>query len=102
MTVVEVEITRFIEGTDDSYPGFVEFALTDARGSRFVFVDKVPIVTSDDLGPSSEYPCVGEMRCTVVEPHSDGVIINTELPDSIESECGRSIFVVSPAKLSAA
>ncbi len=50
---VRVEIVRFV---DDSQPGWVECRLVDARGQEWLFVEKVPIVTSSDLTALTPYP----------------------------------------------
>lgn len=52
MNAIEIEIRRFV---DDSYPGFVECWLTDANGREWSFIEKVPVVTTEDLDAESDY-----------------------------------------------
>ncbi len=91
MVSVEVEITAVV---DTAFPGFVEFELVDARGSRHAFVDKAPIVVSERTVGSLELPCRGHLRCQVVERHRDTVVIGTSAPDSVESTTGQTRFAV--------
>jgi hypothetical protein len=53
---VAITIVRYVS---DSYPGFVECHLSDAFGEQHVFIDKVPVITTADLGPESAYPQPG-------------------------------------------
>ena len=96
MTALSVEISRFV---DDSFPGFVECALVDALGARHVFVEKSPIVSSEALLSTSEYPRPGAIPCEVQEEWQDLggrslVKVTTERPCGVESISGQSRFVV--------
>ena len=46
MPAVAVEVIRFV---DDSFPGWVEFVLHDACGTNWFFVDKVPVLSTEEL-----------------------------------------------------
>jgi hypothetical protein len=101
MPAVAVEITRFV---DDSFPGWVEFVLNDARGVTWVFVDKVPVVSAEDLSEASHYPRPATIECEVVPDPSvsraaDLVTIDTQRPWGIESKDGISKFVVHQSQL---
>lgn len=96
MTAVLVTVTRFL---DPAFPGWIECVLTDAAGVDHVFLEKVPIVTEEDLDASSDYPRPAILACEIVERHAllDGrghVTIATERPWGIESTQGASRFVV--------
>jgi len=45
-----VQITRYV---DDHFPGFVECTFQDAEGKTHVFVEKVPIVSQEELDARS-------------------------------------------------
>jgi hypothetical protein len=95
MTGVRVDITRFV---DDGQPGWVECKLVDTQGHAHYFIEKVPVVSLEDLEASSSYPRVGLIACEVIErKFVDGreiAIINTERPWAIESVEGHADFGV--------
>ena len=95
MPNIAVEITRYV---DADFPGWVEFVLDDARGVRWVFVDKVPVVSAEDLTEATDYPRSASIECEVVpDPavaESGLVKIDTSRPWGIEAMDGTSTFVV--------
>ena len=99
MPEIQIEITRCV---DEASPGFVEFELVDALGERHRFVDKVPVVTEQQLDASCSYPVTEWVQCEVigeVEGASPGRLrIDTSRPWGLESIEGRSEFEVA-AKL---
>lgn len=102
MPTLPVQITRFV---DEHQPGFVEFAFKDADGVARVFIDKVPVVTREDLGATSVYPCAGAIACEIVETWTDAVgrslaRIDTERPWHIETAFGETHFVVLAEQVS--
>lgn len=100
MTNVAVEITRFV---DASFPGWVEFVLNDARGARWVFVDKVPVVSAEDLSEASDFPRSAMIACEVVPDPAVAeaglVKIDTSRPWGIEAKDGTSMFVVRQSQI---
>ncbi len=62
MPFVSVQITRFV---DEHFPGIVECELIDAAGDKHLFVEKVPVVSSENLCEESTYPCSGVIGCEV-------------------------------------
>ena len=100
MISVNVEITRFI---DDAQPGWVECKLVDAYGREHVFVEKVSVVSLEDLDAASTYPRSGSIGCEVVErKFIDGVeivTINSAMPWGIESVDGEEVFCVRSDQL---
>jgi hypothetical protein len=100
MQGVKVEITRWV---DDHQPGIVECSLIDACGNRHLFIEKLPIVSSESLDAGSSYPRAGIIECRVTERRiHDGrevVVITTEMPWHIESTIGKSSFEVTPEQL---
>jgi hypothetical protein len=101
MPSVSIEITRFV---DDHQPGFVECILVDADGLQHTFVEKVPIISPNNLGPTSIYPCAGVVQCEVEEEWTDGagrclVRVNTDIPWHVESTEGVTRFVVLASQI---
>jgi hypothetical protein len=101
MPAVAVQITRFV---DDHVPGFVECILVDATGVAHIFVEKVPVVTTEVLLSSSSYPCSGAIDCQVLAQweDADGVglsRIDTSKPWGSESMAGVTEFVVASSKI---
>jgi len=100
MHQVAVQIVRLVE---EGYPGWVECRLIDAGGCSHVIIEKVPIVSVEDLDAHSQYPTAGIVRCEVRErcqdeKGNDTVRISTAKPDDIESVEGLTEFTV-PASL---
>ncbi len=50
MADIAVSILRWV---DDDQPGFVEFSIVDCDGRDWRFVDKLPVVTAEDLDKTS-------------------------------------------------
>lgn len=100
MLGVVIEIRRYV---DDAQPGWVECGLTDAAGQSWLFIEKVPIVTTEDLDADSRYPRPGIIACQLVERRrEDGrevAVIDTELPWHVEATTGETRFVVSSEQL---
>jgi len=96
-----VQIVRFV---DDHQPGFVACEFNDADGHLQTFVDKVPIFTNEYLDANSPYPQPSHAACTVLQRWRDTggrdlARISTEKPCGIETEDGRSEFVVLASQL---
>lgn len=101
MPAVTVQISRFV---DEHQPGFVECILTDALGESHLFVEKVPIVSTDGLWSTSSYPQPGAIACEVEEQWQDAAgralaRVNTERPWGVESTAGTTCFTVLLAQL---
>lgn len=100
-SAIKVEITRFV---DASQPGFVELSFIDAIGRTHSFVEKVPVVTTEDLDASSAYPRPATLDCTVIARGVDDdgrriFTVDTSQPSGISSTVGQSTFVVRPEQL---
>ena len=92
-----IQISRFV---DDRQPGFVECVLVDAFGKAHVFIEKVPVVTTENLLPTSTYPTAGTLDCEIVAEWTDDsgralMRIDTERPWGVESTEGLTEFVVA-------
>ena len=96
MAELRVVISRFV---DEHEPGFVECTFDDAQGDRHCFVEKVPIVSAENLWSDSAYPKPGAIRCRVEAEWDDArgrtlARVSTEHPDGVESTSGLTKFVV--------
>jgi hypothetical protein len=96
MTVVPIKVVRF---ADEHQPGWVECELLDATGHRHTILEKIPVVTREDLWRDSEYPCDGVVACEVVSTWVDEqgrslTSIDTSRPWGVESTAGITQFVV--------
>ncbi|WP_431046527.1 hypothetical protein [Roseateles sp. L2-2] len=94
---VPIQISRFV---DDHEPGFIECVLVDAFGKSHVFIEKVPVVTTEDLRSTSTYPRPGTLDGEIVAgwiDHSGRALmrIDTERPWNVESAEGLTQFVVA-------
>jgi hypothetical protein len=93
---LEVTVRRWV---DDSQPGFVERSFTDARGREWLFVEKAPVVSGENLWRDTNYPKPGQIACTILSSRADEsgrtlVRIDTDLPWHIETATGRATFDV--------
>lgn len=98
---LHVRIVRFV---DQAQPGWVECELVDALGGIHCFVEKVPVVSRDDLRIDSVYPCDGTIACELADTWDDAtgrqlMLVDTSLPWDIESIAGESCFTVSPTQV---
>ena len=103
MAALDVEIIRFV---DAHQPGFVECSITDARGVKHLFIEKVPVVTLEYLTENSSYPRRGTIQCILVRQWSDSegremASIDTGEPWGIESSDGQTRFNVLISQLTA-
>lgn len=95
MVALRVEIVRYI---DAAFPGFVELQLVDARGRRWTFHEKVPVVTLEDLDGASRYPRPGTIACEIIEHNGQTARVSTARPWGIQSVEGETELEI-PAEL---
>jgi hypothetical protein len=101
MPALNVQITRFV---DEHFPGFVECVFQDANGASHVFVQKVPVVSRQELSATSSYPCAGTLDCEQESVWRDDAgrslaSIDTDRPWGVESSSGETQFVVLTSQL---
>jgi len=101
MVSLSVQISRFI---DEHQPGFVECVLIDIHGQCHIFVEKVPVVSTENLSSTSKYPCLGSIACEVESEWQDKLgrsvsRVNTAQPWGVESISGTTSFEVSSSQL---
>jgi hypothetical protein len=98
---LKVEITQFV---DDHQPGYVECVLLDASNKLHRFIEKAPIVSSENLSSTSNYPRLGSIDCVIedrweADPGVSLVRVNTETPWGVESTEHVTKFVVHLSQL---
>jgi hypothetical protein len=96
MHAIRISITAFV---DDGFPGWVECELIDANGHLHRSVEKVPVISNEDLRQDSGYPRDGSIACNVISSWKDDLgrdlsRVDTAQPWSIESRAGVTEFVV--------
>jgi hypothetical protein len=96
MNTLRVSITAFADG---GVPGWVECEMRDAEGDLHQFVEKVPVVSNEDLRHDSGYPRDGFIACGVISSWKDDLgrdlsRIDTAQPWGVESKAGITEFVV--------
>jgi hypothetical protein len=101
MIYVSVELLRLV---DDYQPGIVEVLLIDAFGQSHRFVEKIPLVTLEELSPESTYPRPGSIACEISAQWNgdhgrDLREITTSRPWGVESTSGNTSFVVLATQL---
>ncbi len=101
MLTLTVDIVRF---ADAYQPGIVECQFNDAWGNQHLFIDKLPLFTTDDLSEASSYPQPGVIACTIIKRWQDLqgrelVTIDTNQPWLIESTAEQTQFDVLPSQL---
>jgi len=88
MADIAVSILRWV--ADEPQPGFVEFSIVDCDGRDWRFVDKLPVVTAEDLDKTSAYPRPGSVRCKILSFDHDAAgreiaLIDTDKPWCIQT-----------------
>lgn len=102
MIAVRVLILQYV---DDAQPGWVECLLTDVHGRAWSFVEKVPVVTGEDLDADSAYPRGSVIACRIIERRravggQEVITIDTSLPWHVAATSGETRFEVSAEQLS--
>ena len=101
MNAVRVSITAFV---NDDFPGWVACELADSDGVLHQFIEKVPVVSNEDLRQNSDFPRDGAIACNVISNWQDDLgrslsKIDTSQPWGIESKAGITDFVVHSRSL---
>jgi hypothetical protein len=100
MVGLRIEISRFVE---DGQPNVVECRFLDAYGQEHFIIEKVPVISAEDLGPGDTYPRAEVIACTVIQKKGERdleiVEIDTRRPWGIESVEGESLFDVRSNQL---
>ena len=98
MINARITITKFY---DDHQPGWVEAELIDAWNRKWIFREKTVSLSDDpNLAEDSEYPCPGELECTVVGHYLDRNNRHIAIIRAAEECTDRTyLFEVDPAIL---
>ncbi|MCR5888868.1 hypothetical protein LRS06_14055 [Hymenobacter sp. J193] len=100
MAELTVTIKEFF---DDAQPGWVRAIFYDIDRKQWSIVEKIPIVTEDDLDEHSHYPQQGLVATSIRETYKlDGqeiAVIDLSQPDSICAEDGTEVFHVFKEQL---
>ena len=96
MVAIKVKILGYV---DHSYPGWIRCSFIDAFGVEWFIIEKVPVITEENLDEKSIYPKDGFIACIIdesIEGNSkeEIVTINIEKPWGICAESGETIFKV--------
>lgn len=97
MIVLKVNIIQIIDFS--FYPGICEAVLVDAQGKEHHFIEKIPIVTAEDLDLTTIFPVQGGIRGEIVERLDNMLKVSIEKPDHVESVEGISEFWVDKNKI---
>jgi hypothetical protein len=100
MTWLRIQIVGFV---DESFPGFIRCAFADADGNRHTFIEKIPVVTTENLWRDSAYPHKGKVPCENVETVEDGsglARITIGVGDSTDTPGHSEQFIVRESQLS--
>ena len=84
----------------------MECEFADVTGRQHSIIEKIPVVTRQDLDADSKYPRPGTVRCGILKRYQndkgqDLVCITTNRPFSVETTEGLSEFTVSAVLISA-
>jgi hypothetical protein len=89
---------------DDPQPGVVECELFDAAGKRHAFIEKVPMVSLENLTGSDKYPREGAVACEILARRLDAngqeiIRVTTAKPWDIESTEALAEFDLLPIQM---
>jgi 3-dehydroquinate dehydratase len=101
MKYLKIKIVKYV---DDSQPGWVKCVFEDVQERQWSFVEKAPIVTSQQIGHGDNYPLDGEVECSLISEFTDSnnnkiVTIDLSSPLGIEAENGQSKFNVFESQI---
>lgn len=97
-------LVTIVRWADDWQPGWVECHLMDAFDRRRVFIEKVPVVSREELHADTAYPRPGLIACTLIERRiaptgREVLVVDTATPWGIESTTGETRFEVHPTQV---
>jgi len=95
MVKIKISIDKITD--DTNFPGWVECSLCDAWGNRYVFNEKIPVVTCSDISLENNFPQIGFIRCELKKEWVDNagrtiLTVNTINPDGVEAVDGKTEF----------
>lgn len=101
MPCLRVEIVAFV---DEYQPGIVRCTFVDAEGKRHTFIEKVPVVTAQNLWSDSDYPQKGTVPCDSVQRSNDATgrrlaCVTIDVCDSMDLPRHSAQYVVLESQL---
>jgi hypothetical protein len=101
MFEIKIQILKI---TDIHQPGFVECLLIDAWGKHHKIIEKIPVVSYDDIWLDSEFPTGGFIACKIIKEWIDTnerrlITVSTEDLDDVETTNGVKEFDLLPHQL---
>ena len=76
------------------YPGWAKAIINDVNGIEHILIDKIPVLGLE-YNEIAKLPIEKYIRAEIVNDFGNAVEINTEEPDGIETEDGKTHFIVS-------
>jgi hypothetical protein len=96
MIGIKATITHFVP--DDDYPDWVRIRLVDAHGREWTILEKVPVVTGEDLNENSDYPRPVVLACEEISRRMcdgrDVVLIDLDPGWGLQATDGTTRFEV--------
>ena len=76
----------------------------DANSEQYLFLEKMPLVTSQSLGPDTTFPQLGFIACEIETTWLDeaGRVlakVNADIPWGVASSSGATQFVISKTQI---
>jgi hypothetical protein len=103
--MVGVQVTATECVSDGHYPDWLLLSLIDAHGREWLILEKVPVVTLEDLNEYSVYPRKIVIACREVARRMTGgrelVLIDLNIPWGIQATDGTTHFEVCSNQLCA-
>jgi hypothetical protein len=83
-----------VEYVDDSFPGWIKCRFEDVHGQIWEIIEKVPVLSTQALDSSSDFPIESFIACEVKSQSDDVITIDTSKPWGISEVGGKFIFEV--------
>ena len=99
---MRIQIVRYLG--DDPQPGVVECELFGVAGKRHAFIEKVPMVSLENLTGNDKYPREGAVACEILARPLDAngreiTRVTTAKPWDIESTEALAEFDLLPVQI---
>jgi hypothetical protein len=91
MKALKVRIIKYV---DNWNPGWVKCVFKDIRGKEWSIIEKVPVITSENLDSNSQFPIDSFIACEVINQSHDIITIDLNKPWGVSEENGQTVFEV--------
>lgn len=95
MFYIKCTATKLLD--DSVYPEVVLCEFVDCNGKKHEFIEKWPVVSSEEFADSFPLNCV--IGCTVLKENANSYLVDTLEPWDIESKEGLHEFEISKGLL---